>query len=190
MKTKTVKTLGLTVLILSVIGLALAAKGSRTAAESRVERGKFLVTVGGCNDCHTPMKMGEKGPMPDESRMLSGHPEDAHFPPPPKLGGPWFAATGGFTAWAGPWGISYAANLTPDKNTGLGVWTEDMFVKTLRTGRHYGVAREILPPMPWQALAKLSDEDLKSIFAYLQSIPPINNHVPEPVAPEPAVAKE
>jgi hypothetical protein len=171
--------------LLPVIGLTLAAaKGPQeTKAKAKTERGRFLVGIGGCNDCHTPLKMGPKGPEPEMTRMLSGHPEDANYPPPPKLSGPWFAATAGMTAWAGPWGISYAANLTPDQNTGLGIWTEEMFVKAMKTGKHFGVGREILPPMPWRALAPLSEEDLKAIYAYLRSIPPVKNHVPDPVLP-------
>jgi hypothetical protein len=87
------------------------------------------------------------------------------------------------TAWAGPWGISYAANLTPDPTTGLGVWTEDMFIKSMRTGRHMGSGREILPPMPWQGVGALSDEDLKSIYAYLRTVPAVTNTVPKPIGP-------
>ncbi|MBC8002064.1 MAG: diheme cytochrome c-553 [Opitutaceae bacterium] len=150
----------------------------------RVERGKYLVNYGGCHDCHTPLKFGPQGPQPDMSRMLSGHPEDAKLPPPDLKPGPWFAATAGMTAWAGPWGISYAANLTPDKNTGLGIWTEAMFVTALRTGKHMGVGREILPPMPWQNAGQLTDEDLKSVFAYLRTVPAIANHVPTPLGPD------
>jgi hypothetical protein len=85
------------------------------------------------------------------------------------------------TAWAGPWGVSFTANLTPDENTGLGIWTEDMFIKALREGKHMGTSRPILPPMPWPFIGKYSDEDLKAIFAYLKSIKPIVNHVPEPL---------
>jgi hypothetical protein len=92
------------------------------------------------------------------------------------------------TAWSGPWGQSFAANLTPDKNTGLGIWTEDMFIKAIRTGKHMGTSRDILPPMPWQAFAQMTDADLKGIFAYLQSIPAVTNHVPDPIPP-PAGAK-
>jgi mono/diheme cytochrome c family protein len=156
-----------------------------TPTASRLERGKYLVSFGGCNDCHTPLKMGSKGPEPDFSRMLSGHPEDAKLPPPPKLdNSPWFAATAGMTAWTGPWGISYAANITPDEATGLGIWNEAMFIRAMRTGKHMGESREILPPMPWQGIATLTDEDLKSMFAYLRSIPAIKNHVPQPIAPD------
>ena len=94
------------------------------------------------------------------------------------------------TAWAGPWGITYAANLTPDANTGLGIWTEDMFVKALRTGRHMAAGRKILPPMPWQNLAALDDDDLKAIYGYLRTIPPVSNQVPTPVSPEGKVSFE
>ncbi|HSD27027.1 MAG TPA: hypothetical protein VLL75_06955 [Vicinamibacteria bacterium] len=87
------------------------------------------------------------------------------------------------TAWAGPWGVSYAANLTPDENTGIGSWSEDTFVGALRTGRHMGVSRPILPPMPWEAFRNLTDEDLRSIYAYLKTVPPVRNRVPEPLPP-------
>jgi len=153
-------------------------------ADSRIQRGEYLVRFGGCNDCHTPMKLGPKGPEPDMTRMLSGHPEGVQLPPPPAPGqSPWAVTTAGLSAWSGPWGISYAANLTPDRNTGLGIWTEDMFLQAMRTGKHYGVSRDILPPMPWQAVASLADDDIKAIYAYLRSIPPIVNHVPDPIPP-------
>jgi hypothetical protein len=119
------------------------------------------------------------------SRALTGHPEEVKLPPAPALPpGPWVvvgAATG--TAFAGPWGTSFTANLTPDPETGLGKWTEEMFVETMRTGRHQGKGRPILPPMPYQILAALEDEDIKSVFAYLQSMTPVKNRVPAPVDP-------
>ena len=92
------------------------------------------------------------------------------------------------TAFAGPWGISYTANLTPDQNTGLGIWTEEMFLKAIRTGRHMGVSREILPPMPFAMYRNFTDEDLAAIFAYLRSIPPVKNRVPEPLPPRATAA--
>jgi mono/diheme cytochrome c family protein len=155
-----------------------------------VERGKYLVTIMGCHDCHTPKKMGPQGPEPDMSRMLAGHPEGSKLPPPPTLPpGPWIGTmSADLTAWSGPWGISYAPNLTPDENTGLGIWTEEMFIKALRTGRHMGASRPILPPMPWQIYASTKDEDIKAIFAYLRSIPPLKNRVPEAVIAEPPAA--
>lgn len=159
-------------------------------AGSRVERGQYLVTVVGCGDCHTPLKMGPRGPEPDLARFLSGHPEQMGPLPIAKAQGPWlWAGAATSTAFSGPWGVSYAANLTPDQNTGLGIWTEEMFVKAMRTGRHMGQSREILPPMPWPAFRNASDEDLKSIYAFLRSIKPIVNHVPD-VTPPPAVTTD
>ena len=155
-----------------------------TVPAGRVERGKYLVTVVGCGDCHTPMKMGPKGPEPDLTRFLSGHPEQVGQLPAAPPRGPWlWAGAATNTAFAGPWGVSYAANLTPDQNTGLGIWTEEMFMKAIRSGRHMGASREILPPMPWPAIRNASDEDLKSIYAYLRSLKPVTNHVPDPQPP-------
>lgn len=171
--------------------LRAVAPGSQEAAAktpnaARIARGAHLVRTMGCNDCHTPFKMGPRGPEPDMSRALTGHPEDVKLPPPPALPpGPWIVVTAApGTAFAGPWGISYTANLTPDPETGLGKWTEDMFIATMRTGRHEGKGRPILPPMPYPILAALDDEDIKSVFAYLQSLPPVKNRVPAPVDPE------
>lgn len=155
-----------------------------TAPLDPVARGHYLVKVIGCSDCHTPKLMTDEGMVIDETRLLSGHPDGGELPPPPEGSGPWIAtAAWDLTAWSGPWGISYTANLTPDENTGLGIWTEDMFVRALRTGRHMGQSRPILPPMPWQFYRDLTDEDLKAIYAYLRTIPPIHNRVPEPVPP-------
>ena len=164
---------------------------SRTTVDApssvdRIKRGEYLVTIGGCNDCHTPWKMGEHGPGPDMSRMLSGHPQDFPVQNAPKheSGGPWMmSAAATNTAWAGPWGVSFTANLTPDEDTGIGAWSEDIFINTLRTGKHWGQGRQILPPMPWFNYGKMSDDDLKSVFAYLRSIPPVHNRVPLPLPP-------
>ena len=162
--------------------------GNVESAEAKridVARGEYLVRFGGCNDCHTPKIMTASGPVDDASRLLSGHPQSANLPPPPNLGdSPWFAATAGLTVWSGPWGISYAANLTPDQNTGMGIWTEEMFIKAMRTGKHFGESRDILPPMPWQSLAGLTDPDLRAIYAYLRSIPPVHNRVPDATPPD------
>jgi mono/diheme cytochrome c family protein len=167
--------------------LLAACQGATSApAPSPAERGKYLVTaIGGCNDCHTPMKPGSTDLAPDMSRMLSGHPADVALPPPPALPpGPWLAvdALPG-TAYSGPWGVSFAANLTPDEETGIGAWDENVFIRTLRTGKHLGAGRDLLPPMPWQTFGQMTDDDLKAIFAYLRTIPPIKNKVPDPVPP-------
>ena len=163
-----------------------ASPTAQASQAARIERGAYLVRTMGCNDCHTPLKMGPKGPEPDMTRALTGHPSDLVMPPPPKLPeGPWTwigAATN--TAFAGPWGVSFAMNLTPDPDTGLGKWTEEMFIATMRTGRHEGKGRPILPPMPYFIVGALNDEDIKSLFAYLQSLPPVKNRVPQPIDPE------
>jgi len=151
---------------------------------AQIARGAYLVKFGDCSACHTPLKFGEHGPEPDMTKFLSGHPANTKLPTPDLKPGPWFAATAGMTAWAGPWGISYAANLTPDKNTGMGIWTEEMFINAMRTGKHMGHGRPILPPMPWQASRGLTDGDLKAIFAYLRSLPAIENNVPAPLGPD------
>lgn len=174
-----------------VAGFTLLALASLTQAEPkqagtsnvvarRIERGKYLVTIMSCNDCHTPFKVGPNGPEPDMSRMLSGHPGGMKLPPPPNPSGPWIVSfIGTNTAFAGPWGITYTPNLTPDQNTGIGIWTEDMFLKGMRTGKHMGTSRQIQPPMPWTWIGKATDEDLRAMFAYLKSIPPISNRVPD-----------
>jgi hypothetical protein len=149
-----------------------------------IARGAYLVGSMGCHDCHTPWKMGPKGPEPDMSRALTGHPQDIKVPPAPKLPDGWaWAGSPTNTAFAGPWGISFTANLTPDPETGLGKWTEEMFMTALRTGRHEGKGRPILPPMPWPMIRNLTDADLRAVFGYLQSLPPVNNRVPQPVDP-------
>jgi cytochrome c553 len=176
------------VIALGVAPLASARKSApspEVLQKQRVERGEYIVMTSGCHDCHTPWKMGAEGPEPDMSLALSGHPESLVMPQAPDLGqGAWvWAGSGTNTAFAGPWGVSFTANLTPEPLTGIGIWTEDIFIKTIRSGRHWGVSRPILPPMPWQVYRNLTDEDLKSVFAYLRTLKPIQNQVPEPLPP-------
>jgi mono/diheme cytochrome c family protein len=160
-------------------------KPTVAADKARIERGAHLVRTMGCNDCHTPWKMGANGPEPDMTRALTGHPADLAMPPAPQLPpGPWVATVSATnTAWAGPWGVSFTMNLTPDPETGLGKWTEEMFIATMRTGRHEGKGRPLLPPMPFWMIAALDDADIKALFAYLQSLPPVSNRVPQPIDP-------
>jgi len=160
------------------------AGAARVPSDSRVARGEYLVRFGLCHDCHTPLKMGPNGPEPDMTRALSGHPSDVLMPAPPVASAPWIWGGGATnTAFFGPWGVSFTANLTPDPETGLGKWTEDMFVTALRTGRHEGKGRPILPPMPYKYVGSLSDEDLSAVFAFLRSLPPVKNRVPAPIDP-------
>ena len=160
-------------------------------AQDPVQRGKMLVIGGGCHDCHTTKKMGPAGPEADMSNILSGHPESIKVAAPykPATGTLWTIATNDtLTAWSGAWGVSFAANLTPDPETGLRM-NEKNFITALRTGAHLGTARPILPPMPWNWYSQLSDDDLKAIYAYLKSIPPVKNEVPAPIPPPGAATK-
>lgn len=154
--------------------------------ESQIKYGEHLVLIAGCHDCHTPKKMTDKGPVMDFSLALSGHP--AQMPPPDidrhevqKKG---LAVTQTLTSWVGPWGISYAANLTSDK-TGIGNWQEQNFIYAIKEGKIKGIesGRPILPPMPWDMYRNMTDEELKAIFAYLKSTKPIRNVVPAPAPP-------
>jgi mono/diheme cytochrome c family protein len=171
---------------LGAAGAGGTAPGAKTGKAAQIARGKYLVDIMGCHDCHTPMKMGPKGPEWDMTRALSGHPEEAVMPPAPTLPpGPWVATISGtFTAFSGPFGTSFTRNLTPDKETGLGDWTVEEFIATMQTGRERGKGRPVLPPMPVQNLKALSDSDIRALFAYLQSIPAIKNRTPQPIEPE------
>lgn len=149
-----------------------------------VQRGEHLVLTSGCHDCHTPLKMGPRGPEPDMDRALSGHPEGLQLPPPPAAQGPWIvSAAATNTAWSGPWGVSYTANITPDAETGLGDWSLETFKQAIRTGRHRGQGRPILPPMPAPMYKHFTDDEFSAIYAYLRTITPVKNRVPEPLPP-------
>jgi mono/diheme cytochrome c family protein len=154
------------------------------AKPDMVKRGEYLVNAMGCNDCHTPMKMGAKGPEYDLTHSLAGFDARGAVPPMPPVDGQGevFALE---PAFAGAWGMSFAANLTPDVETGLGSWTEQQFLDTLRNGRHQGRGRQLLPPMPWPVFGQMTDEDLKAVFAYLKTVTPIKNKVPDPLPPAP-----
>lgn len=143
---------------------------------TQAARGAQLVMLGGCHDCHTP-----KGPnfAFDLTRALSGHPADAPLPPQ-VVGG--IATNMMLTAWRGPWGISMARNLTPDKETGLGDWTLADFKKALRTGVNKK-GETLLPPMPIMTLQNLPDQDLETIWAYLRTLKPVKNAVGKATPP-------
>jgi hypothetical protein len=169
---------------MSMLVLAVALPAA-TPQAAQIKRGAYLVDIMGCEHCHTPHEMGPEGLVPIQSLRLSGHPAAMKLPPAPDLGpGPWvWSAVGSNTAFAGPWGVSYAANLTPDRETGLGSLSEQDWLALCRNGRHLGKGRPLLPPMPVQSLAAASVADLKAIWAYLRNLPPIRNAVPDPVDP-------
>jgi hypothetical protein len=189
---KSLKMLVLLALVVAASFVRAADSPQAPAAHDPVARGKYIVNTSGCHDCHTPWHMTDKGPAPDMSRALSGHPESFEMPEAPALPpGPWIVAIGATnTAYAGPWGVSFTANLTPDRETGLGKWTARTFIDTIRTGRHLGRGREVLPPMPIGVYKNFTDEDLTAIFAYLQTIPAVKNRVPEPRPPAAAAVAQ
>ena len=155
-----------------------AAPAAAAAGADVIARGKYLVLIQDCNGCHTPFKMGE----PDLTRMFMGHPVGEKITAPPTKQAGWATAISDTnTAWSTPVGVAFTSNLTPDKTTGIGNWTEDMFVKAIRTGKHLGAGRAIMPPMPWKMYSNATDADLKAIFAYLKTVPPIVNKVPDPI---------
>jgi hypothetical protein len=160
--------------------------GTNISRDSMIKHGEYLVTIMGCDDCHTPKKFGPQGPEPDMDRRFSGHPSNMAIAKVNKEElKSWVLFSQDLTAFVGPWGVSYAANLTSD-DSGIGTWTEQQFIKALREGKLKGLdnSRPILPPMPWPAFSKATDEDLKSIYAFLKSTKPIENVVPAPVAPD------
>ena len=160
--------------------------------EEMIKRGAYLVNYGGCNECHSPKIYTDMGPVYDTTKLLSGHQQGLRIPKvDTSLIGTdkWYLGNIDQTAWVGPWGVSFSANLTPDVRTGIGAWTEDLFIKAMKNGLHLGAGRPILPPMPFMGLAGLKDEDLKSVFAYLKSIKPIDNKVPDPIPPNEVAAR-
>jgi mono/diheme cytochrome c family protein len=176
--------------ILVLMTVVAAASQYRTVAapdrKAQLERGKYLVTIGGCHDCHTPWIVLPDGTVgPDMTRALSGHPQQFPITEAAQIRSDrWAVATAPTnTAFSGPWGVSFAANLSPDENTGTGIWTFDVFRNTIRNGRHWGVSRPLLPPMPWFNYREMTDEDLEAVFTYIHSLPPIRNNVQTPLPP-------
>ena len=142
----------------AAIALAAAASTAAAADPAAIARGKYLVTIASCHDCHTPGYFLGK---PDMARYLGG--SDVGFELP------------GLGVFHGP-------NLTPDKGTGLGTWTDAQVLAALQTGvRPDG--RVLAPIMPWRAFASLTKPDAEAIVAYLRSVPPVSNKAPGPFGP-------
>ncbi len=155
--------------------------------EELIKRGEYLVTIIGCDHCHTPKKMTPTGPVPDMDRWLMGYPNGDELPEIEKsktTPSKWLLFNGDLTSGVGPWGVSFAANLTPDE-TGIGNWTFENFKRAMTEGKYKGLenSRPIMPPMPWQSYTEMKENDLKAIFEYLKSIKPIKNDVPSYIPP-------
>ncbi len=149
--------------------------------EDPVKKGAYLVGIMGCNDCHSPKRMGSAGPELIPELVLSGYPSSFVTAPldsnATKNG--WVSMWADLTTAVGPWGQTYAANITSD-STGIGAWSEAQFKKALTEGKYKGLENErpLMPPMPWQNYRELKEDDIKSIFAYLKSTRPVKNVVP------------
>lgn len=161
-----------------------AVQDTTISKDSLIKRGNYLVATIGCDDCHSPKRMGAMGPEIIPELRLSGYPQNRQLPPVDSaaMAKGWVLIAPDLTAAAGPWGVTFSSNITGD-TTGIGTWTEAQFINALRKGKLKGLdnARPLLPPMPWQNLAKLSDLDMKSIYTYLLSIPAVKNIVPQPI---------
>ena len=161
---------------------------NKMSPEAQLKLGEYLVMTSGCDDCHSPKVMTPQGPVPDMERRLSGHPANEQLP---KITdkrmiapGQWVMFNSGLTAAVGPWGTSFSANLTPD-TSGIGEWSFEQFEKAIREGKYKGLdgGRMLLPPMPWPNYSHFNDQDLRAIFAFLKSLKPIQNVVPQPIPP-------
>lgn len=151
-----------------------------------VQRGNYLVTTYGCSDCHAPKRMGPKGPEIITELMLSGYQANIPLAQIDKsvLQKGWLIFTADFTGAVGPWGVSFAGNITSD-STGIGNWPEENFIKAITQGKLKGIdgGRSLLPPMPWQNLAKMTIDDKKAMFAFLKTTKAVHNIVPAAIAP-------
>lgn len=198
MNTKTI--LGIAFFSMCIVSFSCSSEGEEAytpetkygSYETEIAYGQHLVIIGGCNDCHTPKKLTDQGMVPDESLALSGHISAMPAPDIDRkmVESKGLAVTNTLTAWVGPWGISYARNLTPD-STGIGAWSLEQFTRSLREGKLGGLAegRRMLPPMPWQDIGQMTDDEISAVYAYLKSIKPIHNVVPNaqpPVSAPPA----
>ncbi|MBS1744275.1 MAG: diheme cytochrome c-553 [Bacteroidetes bacterium] len=155
--------------------------GNELSKDSLIKRGEYLVTITGCDDCHSPKKMGPRGPEIDMERRLSGYDMRDTFPSVDtniiKKG--WALTNMQLTGWAGPWGASFTANITSDE-TGIGNWSYAQFKKAITEGKWKGMDgnRPLMPPMPWQNYKHFTETYLQSIFAFLQSTKPVKNVEP------------
>lgn len=140
-------------LMLSGAALVSACGGSESG--DKVKRGEYLVALGACSDCHTP---GALMGQPQMDKALGGSNVGFQIP---------------------GLGTYYAPNLTPDKDTGLGTWSEADIVKAVRTGERPD-GRQLVPVMPYGWYARMTDDDAYAIAAYLKSLAPIANKSPGP----------
>ncbi len=188
---KLVQTLRFPLFLLACVIFIQCAENSGALNEAPIqsemdmlERGKYLVEILGCHDCHSPKRLGPQGPEIIPELHLSGYPSDrpvGKILPGLMDQNDWILFGSDGTAAAGPWGISFAANITSDES-GIGSWTYDQFKIALTQGKYKGLAngRPLLPPMPWFNYSEMKDDDIQAIFQYLKSTPAVRNLVPAP----------
>lgn len=169
-------------------GAAYSSLNAEQSTEQEyVKKGEYLLNIMGCHDCHSPKQPGPRGPEMIPELMLSGFPADNKIPKVSEeaLENGWVLMSPDLTAAAGPWGVSYAANITSDE-TGIGNWSHEQFKRALTEGKAKGLenGRDLLPPMPWQNYTEMEDEDIKALYHYLQSTPAVENLVPQPIGPD------
>jgi hypothetical protein len=176
-------TAGITLLVSCNESVAHKEIVATISKDSLVKRGAYLVNAIGCDDCHSPKQVGPNGPEVIEELRFSGFRSDGTTPEVNinEIKKGWAMFSPDFTSTTGEWGQSYAANITSDE-TGIGNWSEDQFMKAIREGKYKGMdnTRPLLPPMPWFMYRNFSDDDLKAIFAFLQTTKPVRNVVPAP----------
>lgn len=180
---------GMTLLILLITACTSDSKKEETknteaSIEQIVKRGEYLVNSIGCDDCHSPKAFGPRGPEIISELRFSGYTAGKELPKINKSElQNWALFSHDLTAAVGPWGVSFAGNISSDE-TGIGLWTEEQFIKAIRFGKFKGMegSRQLLPPMPWPVYRNMTDEDLKAIFAYLKTTKPVRNIVPAPIA--------
>lgn len=152
-----------------------------------VKRGEYLVGVLGCQDCHSPKRMGAQGPEVIPELHLSGYPASRPIARvfPEAIQGGWMLFGSDGTSAVGPWGMSFAANLTSDE-TGIGTWSYKQFKTALTQGKFKGLpnTRPLLPPMPWTNYTTMAEDDIQAVFHYLKSTKPVSNVVPAPITPD------
>jgi mono/diheme cytochrome c family protein len=144
------------------MALGLLSLPAQAADDAQLARGKYLVGIAGCNDCHTTGYFFGK---PDMTKFLAGSEVGFEIP---------------------GLGVFVGRNITPDMETGIGGWSEDQIIAALQTGKRPD-GRELAPIMPWHAFATLTKEDVTAIAAFLKGIPAVSNKIPEPVGPGGAV---
>ena len=173
----------ITITALFAIGCDREGKGPKNFSDRQVSEGEALVMEARCNFCHTP-ELAENDKY--FGKILFGHPSDKKLPDLPNApvgSQQWLEVVSNLdsTVWIAGDKIVFSANITPDRETGIGKWSNEDFINTIRTGMHPGWKKELNKPMPWLDYAKLSNEQLTSIYSYLMSQKPVYNKVPGPV---------